>query len=120
MKLSAISIAIVLAGIAGVASAAGQIKALPQVKVPGMPVVAGCSPTLHPASPACRALRAAILARYPAWQLSVIYGATTPNQVYIDTGARKRLVQDYDRFLQQYDRDYMAAHAQFGARVAGK
>lgn len=120
MKLSAISIAIVIAGIAGVASAAGQVKALPQVKVSGTPVVAGCSPALHPNSPACRALRAAVLARYPAWQLGVIYGATTPNQVYIDTGARKRLVSDYERFLQRYDRDYMATHAQIGARVAGK
>lgn len=120
MKLSAISIAIVIAGIAGVASAAGQVKALPQVKVSGTPVVAGCSPALHPNSPACHALRTAILAHYPAWQLGVIYGATTPNQVFVDSGARKRLVSNYEQFLQRYDQNYMAAQAKLGARVAGK
>lgn len=120
MKLSTIAIAIVLAGTVGVASAASQVKALPQVIVSGTPVVAGCSPALHPNSPACRALRAAVLAHYPAWQLGVIYGSTTPNQVYIDTSARKRLVSDYERFLQQYDRDYTAAQEKSKVRVAAK
>ncbi|MBS0380949.1 MAG: hypothetical protein JSR56_00835 [Proteobacteria bacterium] len=120
MKFSAISIAIVLAGIAGVASAAGQVKVFPQIKVSGAPVVAGCSPSVHPNSQACRALREAILAHYSAWQLSVIYGTTTPHLAYINTGARDRLVSDYGHFLQQYDRDYMATHSKLDVRVAGK
>jgi hypothetical protein len=108
MKLHAIFAAIVLAGIAGTTMAQSVETLRPITVTDGEMVVAGCSPVRSPDSSACRALREAVLNRFPAWQLGIIFGPESRHWAYVQTGAKDRLVRQYGAFLEQYERDYAA------------
>ena len=114
MKLSAITIAIILAGAAGVASAAGQGQNMPGVNVQATGVAA-CTPPSD--AQACAEFHRWIRANFSQREIGMLFGASTAYPEYL-TGGIDRLHKRYDALLQQY----IAAHSAVaeGADVAAK
>lgn len=113
MKLNAISIAIVLAGIAGVASAAGQSQALPEVNVTAAGISA-CTPPSD--APACAEFHSWIRANFTQHEIGMLFGASTSYPEYL-TGGIARLQRRYQTKLQEYVAAQQVASA---AKVAAK
>lgn len=102
MKLSAISIAIVIAGIAGVASAAGQEQILPPVNVSGAGISACTAPnatTGHARDGDNQFLRANFSVR----EIGMLFGYQTSYAEGL-TGGIDRLQRRYQDLLQQNGR----------------
>ena len=114
MKLSAITIAIMLAGLAGVASAAGQGKVMPEVNVQAAEI-SGCTPPSD--APACTEFHRWIRANFSEREIGMLFGASTAYPEYL-TGGIDRLQKRYDVLLQQYIAAQPAVHA--GTDVASK
>jgi len=115
MKLSAISIAIVIAGIAGTAFAAGQGKTMQSVTVMGAPA-AECAPPNDHTGHACDAFNQLVRANFTRREIGMLFGASTSYPEYV-TGGVDRLQRRYQAVLQEY----VAAQQQASnANVAGK
>lgn len=113
MKISAISIAIVLAGVVGVASAAGQHKVMQPITVSGASV-AQCTPPSG--DPACAGFHRWIRANFTEREIGMLFGASTAYPEYA-TGNFERLERRYHAKLH----DYLAAQqAAVGTEVAAK
>lgn len=100
MKLSAISIAIVIAGIAGTAYAAGQSNSLSPIVVPGAPV-AECTPPNDTTGHACDAFNQMLRANFSPREIGMLFGASTPYPEYV-TGGVDRLQRRYQAVVQEY------------------
>lgn len=98
MKPSAISIAIVLAGMVGVAFAGGQSTIMPLVTVPGAPV-AQCTPPTDDA--ACADFHRWIRANFSEREIGMLFGASTAFPGYA-TGGIDRLERRYHAKLHEY------------------
>jgi len=115
MKLSAISIAIVLASVVGVASAAGPVKLMHPITVSGAPV-ADCTPPNAAAGHACDAFNQMIRSNFTPREIGMLFGTTTSYPESL-TGGIDRLQRRYQSVVQQY---VAAQHAASGARFAAK
>lgn len=115
MKLSAISIAIVLAGIAGVASAAGQSQAMPPVTVSSAGIAA-CTPPDDQTGHACDAYNQLIRSHFSDREIGMLFGASTAYPEYV-TGGIDKLQRRYQAVLQEYVAAQQAAH---GANVVAR
>ncbi|HEY7872429.1 MAG TPA: hypothetical protein VIC31_06870 [Rudaea sp.] len=114
MKLSAITIAIILAGTAGIASAAGQDKVMPRINVQAAGISA-CTPPSD--APACAEFHRWIRANFSRREIGMLFGASTAYPEYL-TGGIDRLQRRYQVMLQQYVAAHSAVNA--GADVAAK
>lgn len=100
MKLSAISIAIVLAGIAGTAFAAGQDKTMQSVTVVGAPA-AECAPPNDQTGHACDAFNQLIRSNFTPREIGMLFGASTSYPEHV-TGGIDRLQRRYQAVVQEY------------------
>ena len=116
MKLSAISIAIVLAGFAGVAAAAGQGKiVMPAITVSSAPL-SECLPPNGNTGHACDAFNQMVRANFSPREIGMLFGYQTSYPESL-TGGTDRLQKRYQAVLQQY---VAAQQAATGADVAVK
>jgi len=115
MKLSAISIAIVLAGVAGIASAAGQGKVMKPITVSGAPV-AECAPPNDTTGHACDAFNQMLRANFSRREIGMLFGHQTSYPESL-TGGIDRLQRRYQAVVQQYVAAQRAAN---GANIAAK
>lgn len=113
MKLNAISIAIVLAGVVGVASAAGQSQNMPQINVSAADISA-CTPP-NDAS-ICSDFHRLIRANFSAREIGMLFGASTSYPETL-TGGIERVQHRYQAWLRQYVAAQQVASA---AKVAAK
>ncbi|MBU6478521.1 MAG: hypothetical protein KGQ32_11385 [Xanthomonadaceae bacterium] len=116
MKLSAITIAIVLAGMAGVAAATGQNQVLPSVNVQAAGISA-CTPPNDTTGHACDGYNEFLRANFSRREIGMLFGASTSYPESL-TGGIDRLHKRYDALLQQYVAAHSAVNA--GADVAAK
>ncbi|HEX5961792.1 MAG TPA: hypothetical protein VFY97_11175 [Rhodanobacteraceae bacterium] len=100
MKLSAISIAIVIAGVTGVASAAAQGQTLPLVNVTGAPI-AECAPPSVTFGHACDAFNQMIRANFTPREIGMLFGAWSSYPEYL-SGGIDTLQRRYQAVLQEY------------------
>lgn len=100
MKLSAISVAIILAGAAGVAFAGGQTNVMPPINVHPAGVAA-CAPPNGTTGHACDGYNQFLRANFTPRQIGMLFGARTSYPEYL-TGGIDRLQKRYDTLLQQY------------------
>lgn len=100
MKPSAISICFVLAGVVGVASAAGQAKFMPPI-IARASSVAGCTPPNDTTGHACDAFNQLIRANFSAREIGELFGASTAYPEYL-TGGIDRLQRRYQAVVQEY------------------
>ena len=116
MKLRAISLAIILAGMAGVAAAAGQNQVLPSVNVQAAGI-SGCTPPNDTTGHACDDYDQFLRANFSPREIGMLFGYQTPYPESL-TGGTDRLHKRYEALLQQY----VAAHSEVnsGASVAAK
>ena len=116
MKLSATYIAIVLASMSGIASAAGQTSSMPPIVVSGSPI-SGCTPPNDTSGHACDAFNQMLRANFSPREIGMLFGARTsyPESV---SGGIDRLERRYGQVV----REYVAAQQQAvgGTRVAVK
>lgn len=116
MKLSAISIAIVLASLAGAASAAGQHKIMPSVIVSGVDVSA-CTPPNDTTGHACDAYDQFLRANFSKREIGMLFGYQTSYPEGL-TGGIDRLQHRYQTLLQEFVAAQSAANA--GSDIASK
>jgi hypothetical protein len=116
MKLSAITIATILAGLAGVASAAGQNKVMPEVNVQAAGISA-CTPPNDTTGHACDGYDQFLRANFTAREIGMLFGYQTSYPESL-TGGIDRLHKRYDALLQQYIAAQSVTHA--GTDVASK
>jgi hypothetical protein len=116
MKLSAISIAIVLASLAGLASAAGQQKAMQPITVSGVDVSA-CTPPNDSAGHACDAYDEFLRANFTSREIGMLFGYQTSYPENL-TGGIGQLQHRYQSLLQQFVAAHQAVRA--GSDVAVK
>jgi hypothetical protein len=100
MKLSAISIAIVVAGVVGVGSAAGQDRSMPTIVVSGAPA-SECAPPNDTTGHRCDAFNQMIRANFTAREIGMLFGASTSYPESL-TGGVDRLQRRYQAVLQGY------------------
>lgn len=105
MKLSAIAIAIGLAGIVGIASASGANRIMRPVTVSSSNVSL-CTPPNGSMGHACDSYDQFLHANFSQREIGMLFGYRTAYPAYL-TGGFERLQQRYDKLLQQY----LAAHA---------
>lgn len=106
MKLHAISIAIVLAGMTGVSAAANPAGLMQPVVVSGTRSV-NCTPPNGNTGHACDAFDGLLRAHFTARELGMLFGNRTSYPGY-QSGDLNRLQKRYNALVQQY----VAAHAQ--------
>ncbi|MBS0383058.1 MAG: hypothetical protein JSR56_11575 [Proteobacteria bacterium] len=116
MKLSAISTAIVLAGIVGVASAAGQGKVMQPITVAGAPV-SECAPPNDTTGHKCDAFNQLVRANFTPREIGMLFGYQTSYPASL-SGGTDRLQRRYQAVLQQYVAAQKAATS--GADVAAR
>jgi hypothetical protein len=116
MKLSAITIAIILAGAAGATFAAGQGKVMPQVNVRAASLSA-CMPPNDTTGHACDSYNEFLRANFPRREIGMLFGYQTSYPESL-TGGIDRLHDRYDKLLQQYITAHSTVAA--GADVASK
>ena len=116
MKLSAITIAIILVGSAGAAFAAGQGKVMPEVNVQAAGIAA-CTPPNGTTGHACDAYNEFLRANFSPREIGMLFGYQTSYPENL-TGGIDRLHKRYDALLQQYIAAHSAVDA--GADVAVK
>ena len=117
MNFRAISIAIVLAGLASTAFAAGQQSRIMQsVTVTGTSVSA-CTPPNDNMGHACDAYNQFVRANFTSREIGMLFGYRTsyPDSL---TGGIGRLQKRYDTLLQQFIAEHSAVNA--GGDVAAK
>ncbi|HJP97960.1 MAG TPA: hypothetical protein VJ862_05290 [Rhodanobacteraceae bacterium] len=100
MKPSAISICFVLAGVAGVALAAGQAKVMPPITAQALSV-AGCTPPNDTTGHACDAFNQLIRANFSAREIGELFGYAS-NYPESRTGGLERLQRRYQAVVQEY------------------
>lgn len=100
MKLSAIAIAVVCAGIAGVASAAGPTHVLPQINVSPASYT-DCTPPNGATGHACDAYDQFLRANFSSRQIAMLFGNRSSFPEY-RTGGIDRLQRRYQSMLQQF------------------
>lgn len=102
MKLRALTIttAIVLAGIAGVASAQGQSQTLPPITVRGLPIGV-CTPPNDQAGHVCDAFDQLVRANFSPREIGMLFGNRTSYPEY-RTGGIDRLQRRYQAVMQAY------------------
>lgn len=105
MKLRAISLAIVLVGMAGAAVAAGQNQVLPSVNVQAAGL-SGCTPPNDTSGHACDAYDQFLRANFSAREIGMLFGYQTSYPESL-SGGIDRLHERHDALLRQY----LAAHA---------
>lgn len=115
MKLSAISIAIVLASVVGVASAAGPVKVMQPITVSGAPV-SECTPPNEGTGHDCYAFNRMIRANFTPRQIGMLFGHSTSYPESL-TGGIERLQRRYQALVQQF---VAAQRAASGAHFAAK
>lgn len=116
MKLSAITIAIILASSAGAASAAGQGKVMPEVNVQAAGITA-CTPPNDTAGHACDGYNQFLRANFSRREIGMLFGYQTSYPESL-SGGTDRLHKRYDALLQQYIAAHSAVDA--GSDVAAK
>lgn len=116
MKLSAITIAIVLAGAAGIASAAGQGKVMPEINVQAA-AISACTPPNGTMGHVCDAYHEFLRANFSRREIGMLFGYQTSYPESL-TGGIDRLHKRYDALLQQYLAAQPAVHG--GTDVASK
>jgi hypothetical protein len=116
MKLSAISIAIILAGAAGAAFAGGQADVMPAVNVQAE-AVSACVPPNDTRGHACDDYDRFLRANFSSREIGMLFGYQTSYPESL-TGGIDRLQRRYDVLLQQYIAAHSAVDA--GADVASK
>lgn len=99
MKVHAISIAIMLAGVAGMATAGGE-NTLPPVTVSGA-AISQCVPPDAMGGAACDAFDRMIRANFTQREIGMLFGARTSYPEYL-TGGVDRLQRRYDALVRQY------------------
>lgn len=99
MKFRAISIAIVLAGITGVA-AAGNGNAAQPANASG-PAIAQCVPPDDTAGHACDRFHDLLRAHFTPREIGMLFGARTSYPEFL-TGGIDRLQRRYEAFVQRY------------------
>lgn len=112
MKLSTISIAIVLASVAGVATAAGNVQTLPQVSVSAQGAYR-CTPPNGATGHVCDSYDAFLRANFSPRQIGMLFGNRTSYPEY-RTGGIDRLQWRYQTLRQQW----VAAHSAVNAAAA--
>jgi hypothetical protein len=114
-KLSAISIAIVIAGIAGTAFAAGQGKTMQPVTVTGAPAAECAPPNVHTGH-ACEGFNQLVRAHFTPREIGMLFGAGTSYPEYVTAGI-DRLQRRCQAVLQEYLAAQQAAsHADIAAK----
>lgn len=116
MKLSAITIAIILAGTAGAAFAASHDKVMPQINVQAAGTSA-CTPPNDTTGHACDAYDAFVRANFSEREIGMLFGYQTSYPQSL-SGGIDRLHKRYGALLQQYIAAQPAMHA--GTDVASK
>jgi hypothetical protein len=116
MKLRAISLAIVLVGMAGAAAAAGQNQVLPSVNVQAAGI-SGCTPPNDTTGQACDGYNQFLRANFSAREIGMLFGYQTSYPESL-SGGIERLHKRHDALLRQY----LAAHASMdaGTDIAAK
>lgn len=104
MKSSTLAIAIVLAGIAGAASAAGQDKVMGPITIAGAPV-SECAPPNDQTGHRCDAFNQMLRANFSRREIGMLFGYQT-SYPESQTGGIDRLQKRYQAMLQEY----VAAH----------
>lgn len=99
MKLSTFAIAIVMAGVVGVASA-GQPETLPTVSVHASPL-SQCTVPTDQAGHACDAFDQLVRANFTPREIGMLFGYRTSYPEY-RTGGVDRLQRRYQAVVQQY------------------
>lgn len=100
MKLSAISIAIALAVVVGIASAAGQGKVMPPVTVSSAGISA-CTPPNDTTGHACDAFNQMLRANFTPREIGMLFGYQTSYPESL-TGGIARLQRRYQAVVQEY------------------
>jgi hypothetical protein len=109
MKLHAItiSIAIALAGFAGIASAAGQSETLTPVEVLGPPI-GQCTPPNDTTGHACDTFNQMVRANFSPREIGMLFGARTSYPEHL-TGGIDRLQRRFQAVVQAYVAQQQAA-----------
>lgn len=115
MNFRAISVAIVLAGLAGTAVAAGQGRTMQSVTVTGTPVSA-CTPPNDSSRHACDAYNQMLRANFSAREIGMLFGYQTAYPESL-AGGVDRLQHRYQVVLQEFVAAQQRAEE---ARVAAK
>ena len=113
MKLSTITVAVILVATAGAAFAAGQGNVMPQVNVQAAGIAA-CTPPSD--APTCAEFHRWIRANFSAREIGMLFGASTAYPEYL-TGGVDRLERRYHAKLHEY---LAAQQAASGTKVATK
>lgn len=116
MKLRVLFVAVGLAGLAGVACAAGPGEVMPAVRVRAVDVSV-CTPPNGAPGHACDNYDALVRANFSAEQIRDLFGCESCSLGYL-TGGHERLVQRYRMLLREYVVAHSAPNA--AARVASK
>jgi hypothetical protein len=116
MKLRAISLAIVLVGMAGAAAAAGQNQVLPSVNVQAAGI-SGCTPPNDTTGQACDGYNQFLRANFSAREIGMLFGYQTSYPEGL-TGGIDRLQHRYQTLLQEFVAAQSAANA--GSDIASK
>ena len=116
MKLRAISIAIVLAGIAGAAFAGNSQQTLGTVNVTGH-AVAACTPPNDAAGHACDGYNQFVRANFTSREIGMLFGYRSSYPEYLSSGI-DNLQRRYQTLLQQFVAQQSVANA--SAEVASK
>lgn len=111
MKMQAITVAIALAGFAGVAAAQNPGDTLRPVVVSG--TVAACTPPSD--APACGNFHRFIRANFSSREIGMLFGYRTSYPEYL-TGGIERVQRRYQLLSQEY----VAAQVPAGPEIAGR
>ena len=114
MKLRAISIAIVMAGFAGVV-AAGQPGGIFQTTIISGDTITECAPPNHTSGQACDGLNQLVRANFTSREIDILFGTRTFPPEY-GTRRHERLMRRYLAVVQQYVAQQNAANQP----IAGK
>ena len=116
MKLRTISIAIALASIAGVASAAGQNTVMQGITVSAAPV-SECVPPNDATAHACDAFNQLVRANFSPREIGMLFGYQTSYPESL-TGGTDRLQRRYQAVITQYmaAREAVRSNANIAAR----
>lgn len=116
MKVHTLLVAVGLAGMAGVALAAGPGNTMPAVSVHSVSISA-CTPPNGATGHACDTYDAFLRANFSAEEIRSLFGCRSCEPGYL-AGERTQLVNRYDALLQQY----LAVHptARAATQIASK
>ena len=116
MKLSAITTAVVFAGMVGIAAAADQGNSLPPISVTGA-AISECTPPNDGMGHVCDSYSAFVRANFTRHEIQLLFGCSICSPEYL-SGGTERLQKRYQKLLQQYLAAQLAA--QQVAKVTAK